>query len=266
MVHNVESGVGGKGVSYIIRAAVLAVWFYSAGVQSGPASDHAVLSGQQYTYPQRFSVPGDVFPWRAIGRINLAGRGYCTATLITRDVVLTAAHCLWNREMNSWYPLRYLKFVAGMSGTSVQGVAGIKRMLVSRAVSVAENPAAKPWGDIRSDWALLRLNRPLGDTLGYVPLSAGRRLSVGMPVVHAGYRYDRQEVLTVRQGCFITGIYDRKRLLRSNCQSGYGDSGGPLLFKHDGQWYVLGLHSVRAGKSASLAVAARVYAGLWSEF
>ncbi|WP_315981392.1 hypothetical protein [Aliamphritea spongicola] len=135
-----------------------------------------------------------------------------------------------------------------------------KELLCLGAIFLAGN-----WQD-QSGWALLRLDRSLGEVLGYVPLATGQRASVGMPVVHAGYRYDRQEVLTVQHGCFITGIYDRKRLLRSNCQSGYGDSGGPLLLKRDGQWYVLRLHSVRAGKSASFAVAARVYSGLWSEF
>ncbi|WP_271271868.1 trypsin-like serine peptidase [Aliamphritea hakodatensis] len=266
MVHNVESGGGGKGVSCIIRAAVLVVWFYIAGVYGGPVSGPAVSSDQQYIYSPRVVVSGDVFPWRAIGRINLAGRGYCTATLIARDVVLTAAHCLWNRDMGRWYPLQYLKFVVGMNGKNVQAVAGIKRMLVSRAFSAAVSQAAKPWLDVRSDWALLRLDKPLGDMLGSVSLATGMRPSVGMPVVHAGYRYDRQEVLTVQQRCVITGIYDRQRLLRSNCQSGYGDSGGPLLFRQEGRWYVLGLHSVRVGDSASLAVAARVYSEFWSGF
>lgn len=267
MIHRIESGVGGKGVSYDVCIAVLAVWFLMAEAQGGPASVY--LSAQQYpsqTYPQRLQVSEHLFPWRAIGRINLAGRGYCTATLIARDVVLTAAHCLWNRETGRWYPLQYLTFVAGMHGDTVQGSSQIKRMLVSRKVKVTANPSNKPWRDVRFDWALLKLTVPLGDLLGYLNMFDGRRISVGMSVVHAGYHENYQHGLTVQRDCFITGIHDQRRLLRSNCQSGRGDSGGPLLLHKDERWYLLGLHSVKGGRFTSLAVASRVYSGLWPDF
>ncbi len=266
MIHRIESGVSGKGVLCDIWIAVLVIWFLIAEAQGGPAS--VFLSEKNYqphTYPQRVRVSEQIFPWRAIGRINLAGRGYCTATLVARDVVLTAAHCMWNRETGRWYPLQYLTFVAGVHGDAVQGSSRIKRMLVSRKVKAAVNPVNKPWRDVRSDWALLRLAEPLGDSLGFLTLSDGRQVSVGMPVVHAGYREDYQRVLTVQRGCFITGVHDQRRLLRSNCQSKRGDSGGPLLLNKGGRWYLLGLHSVRAGRFQSLAVASRVYSGLWSD-
>lgn len=267
MIHRIESGVGGKGVSYNICIAVLAVWFLIAEAQGGPASVY--LSAQQYqpqTYPQRLQVSEHLFPWRAIGRINLAGRGYCTATLIARDVVLTAAHCMWNREAGRWYPLQYLTFVAGMHGDAVQGSSRIKRMLVSRKAKVAANPANKPWRDVRSDWALLKLDVPLGDSLGYLTLFGDQQAAVGMSVMHAGYHEGARNVLTVQRDCFITGIHDQRRLLRSNCQSGRGDSGGPLLLRRGGRWYLLGLHSVRGGQFTSLAVASRVYSRFWSDF
>jgi protease YdgD len=44
------------------------------------------------------------FPWSAIGRVNVRGRGveFCTGTLIAPSTVLTAAHCFWNKRTRRW--------------------------------------------------------------------------------------------------------------------------------------------------------------------
>ena len=35
--------------------------------------------------------------WAAVGRIDLGSKGFCSGTLIAPDVVLTAAHCLYDK-------------------------------------------------------------------------------------------------------------------------------------------------------------------------
>ena len=36
--------------------------------------------------------------WEAVGRLDRKGEGFCTGALIAPDIVLTAAHCLYDRD------------------------------------------------------------------------------------------------------------------------------------------------------------------------
>ena len=45
---------------------------------------------------QRMVTLEEAPAWRAVGRLNIAGNRYCTATLIAPDLVITAAHCIFH--------------------------------------------------------------------------------------------------------------------------------------------------------------------------
>jgi protease YdgD len=203
-------------------------------------------------YPmQREWVNSNEHPWQMIGRINLAGRGHCTATLVSSDQVLTSAHCLWNRKTDSWFPAQYITFVAGAEQDSFQGV--------SNAISYRTAPGFIPSKlnspeSIKGDWALLKLQKPLGSQLGYLTLSTEKSLKTGQKVFQAGYRADRPYVLTVENNCSITEFYENRSIIRTSCHTLSGDSGGPVLIKHNKQWKLAGIHRGRTDKNQSLVV------------
>ena len=51
--------------------------------------------------------------WLAVGRLDIDGRGFCTGALIAPDLVLTAAHCLYDKPPANRFDHARIEFLAG---------------------------------------------------------------------------------------------------------------------------------------------------------
>ena len=204
------------------------------------------------TYPlSRQWVDSAEFPWRTIGRVNLAGRGHCSGVLVAEHVVLTSAHCLWNRRSGRWYPSQYITFVAGAELDGFQGYSKVSGYTVANGFSPA---LSNEFSAVKDDWALLKLKKPLGRPLGFIALGDHRKLSVGQHLIQAGYRSDRAQVLTVERNCRLAQWYDEQRVFSTSCHTLDGDSGGPVLIEQDNRWLLVGIHRGRTVNNQSLVV------------
>ena len=89
----------------------------------------------------------DLYGWEAVGRLDIGNQGFCTGTLIARDLVLTAAHCAIERSTGRPYAPGKVTFRAGLS----DGKALADRKVVQIAIHPAyvERPGAV--GRHRSD-------------------------------------------------------------------------------------------------------------------
>jgi protease YdgD len=56
-------------------------------------SEAGTSSGQNLSEVDVFA-----YPWSAIGKLNNSVGGSCTCTAVKQDLVLTAAHCIFNRR------------------------------------------------------------------------------------------------------------------------------------------------------------------------
>jgi protease YdgD len=195
-------------------------------------------------------------PWSAIGRVNRRTGGYCTGTVVGTHLVLTAAHCLWNRGTNAWLPAAALYFVAGYDRGRY--LAGVK----VKAIHVESGwrpTAATALAGLEHDRALVTLDHDIGDIVGIVRPADIGRLPVGVRLVHAGYSQDRAYILTKDENCHLVASLAEGRILKHDCDATFGDSGSPLFIRQADGLRLVGMHLASSKDSeAVFGVAVRI--------
>lgn len=214
---------------------------------------------------ERTFVDSAAFPWRAIGQLDFEN-GACTATLVAADVVLTAAHCFDNDGRLD----RPVAFFAGLDGGNYVDVAGIRDYYVNPRYDGDSDPGIGQGNG--EDWGFARLDRPLGDTLGFLsvlaPQSDDQRRAVAgtwFTLSQAGYSWDTGDRLSAHLGCRIVQFHGDNSMFHE-CDTTLGDSGSPFFVdRGNGDYAVVALDSQffdvpGQAQSAYLAVDARAFA------
>ena len=208
-----------------------------------PAYGDAAVAPGIIGKDDRVAVDSSAWPWRAIGLVRRKIGGACTGTLIAKNVVLTAAHCLFDQRSGRQLQAAELRFFAGYrNGQSIASSlgAGIVRTSDRHAQRA---PTIK---DMATDWALIVLR----DQLPVRPIPLARLPSSGKPgspdqtpVARAGYSEDRPTTLSVDPGCRILHRDPADRFLFTDCDTLKGDSGSPLLHGQGEATTVIGVTS-----------------------
>lgn len=173
----------------------------------------------------RVAVDSAEYPWPAVGHINIAGfrdRQFCSGTLIAPDLVVTAAHCLYDKRSGGFHKASSIHFVAGVRRDVAQGhsVGACISSPVSQFYQRRRIPV-----DLDKDIALLRLRNPIPLERA-VPIST-KEITPDLSLTHAGYPRDRRFLPSVHKSC--RAIKRRSRLIFTSCDTNFGASGGPVF-------------------------------------
>lgn len=173
----------------------------------------------------RFIERSGVYPYSAVGRIQgvtTEGSNYiCSGSLVGEDMIVTAAHCVQDDDGN---PYSSISFAAGMINGRANPNAVARVTRIWRSVNF---PNFATGINIEYDWALAKLDRPLGKTQGwlgmrYLAFAEGEKINM------AGYSGDVNfgNSMTVHLGCNVRD--DEFQSYAVDCDSTGGSSGGPV--------------------------------------
>ncbi|WP_420005883.1 trypsin-like serine peptidase [Arenibacterium sp. LLYu02] len=165
--------------------------------------------------------------WEAVGRLDRKGVGFCTGALIAPDLVLTAAHCLYDKKTLQPIDPTTVEFLAGWRNGRASAYRAVKRAVVHP--SYVYDGTLSP-NRVRNDIALLQLQRPIRNTT-VTPFETDARPAKGARVGVVSYAHDRSEAPSLQEVCSVMARQEGVLIL--SCDVDFGASGAPV-FTFDG--------------------------------
>lgn len=182
----------------------------------------AAAWGLAFTVAAEAQNSAQISGWDAVGRLTISESSMCTGALIAPDVVLTAAHCLFDPKSGRSINPKRIIFEAGLDHGVAKAVRAVARAVAHPGYKHKLRGPSQAGVDI----AVLRLASPI-TTVQVAPISANERPEKGEALGVISYSILQKNSPNLQQDCKV--VARKNDTLVTNCEVEFGASGSPVF-------------------------------------
>lgn len=161
--------------------------------------------------------------WMGVGKLIFSGREFCTGALVAPDLVLTAAHCLYDKTTGERVADGEIQFLDGWRNGRAEAYRGARASVTYPGY---EFGAPDQTSRVSRDFALVALDQPI--LLPQVtPFAMAPAPGKDSEVSVVSYAQDRAEAPSLQQVCHV--IDRQQDMLVLTCDVDFGSSGAPIF-------------------------------------